>query len=1202
MHENSEKAVHGVNHCPQSRTDGAVSLVLNPHCAAYARMLDRQRPTNGEKVQVPAPPAYNGEQLAGYSGSKPPQFEPQMVAVASSSRSSATATEVIPSGPFTTLSQQTRFADINGASMFFFIALPNVERATGTHYIKPKNLNQEVPTRRKQKRKFRPIPDAVFRSRRGDVSLDLATTGYASETPKAVVVVSSKSGNISLNLISGGDIKPRFDLEVETHGGNIILFIPSTFSGAIQLHTKTGDLNFLPGLASGMHVVKSTDTEYLVLVGKQQPLGSQTPSDFCRLRTRTGNIIVGERGKDQPYFLINLFSEQYYTKLASERVHQEKDDVSKSYYKSNDTTEPDMFDMLEIQFKTNSSTQEGSDILLGTPKEIAEPPTIEVEEPPPYSLGGEASSSSRSRRASVLPPLPPEAFVSQKSLGSPSVVTSPESRPSPVVPGPSFSQIRLDTHFADITGTYYVDPKAPITQLSNKGKKSRRAKSTPDAIFRSRSGKIILDLATTGLVGDVAKATVIVGSKSGNITLNLLPADESRPRFDLEVKSRSGTIVVFIPKTFAGAIQLRTKSGNLEFLPAITQQVQAVKDTDQESLVLFGKQNGPSSQLPSDFCNIMSDSGRIIVGLRGEDTYVEEPGLWQRLGGFLKGDSRGKSLQLTSSPPMAHDRGRACSATDVSIPGGDPQRMMPASDVDPLPSPSKCLVFKLAALVLCFGENKSPDYSRHAMLAKYLTMKRLPWDRHNYITTCDHSYGDASEWWLHSDAKPPAYSLQVDSSFSSVIDEKLDEVSPLLRKLSLDIHAHPEVAFTEIFAHDVLTSFMAAHGFTVTKNYLGLATAFRAEFTHGKGGRVLGVNSEYDALKGIGHACGHNLIATSGCGVALAVKAALEAHNIPGKVVLLGTPAEEDGGGKVILLERGGYKEMDICVMCHPSPGPINSANLGTSIAVQAIKVEYAGRNAHAGAAPWEGTNALDAAFLAYSSISVLRQQMRPDHRVHGIIEGNNDWLPNVIPDYARMRWLVRAPTSSDLTAFVERVKNCFQAAALATGCEIKLTLDPPYLDLNQNQVLGMNIALRSCASFTTPTGQEFSDVVLRRFGIVTSAGAGSASTDFGNVSYALPALHPGFAIPTEPNGGNHTVGFAKAAATREAHEAAMLITKGLAHTGFRALRDDDFFRQFLAYTIREHRTRRIVELMHAVLMREISSTSAILLHARSVF
>ncbi|KAJ6515125.1 hypothetical protein C8R47DRAFT_504319 [Mycena vitilis] len=342
---------------------------------------------------------------------------------------------------------------------------------------------------------------------------------------------------------------------------------------------------------------------------------------------------------------------------------------------------------------------------------------------------------------------------------------------------------------------------------------------------------------------------------------------------------------------------------------------------------------------------------------------------------------------------------------------------------------------------------------------------------------------------------------------------------------------------------------MASRGFTVTKNYLGLTTAFRAEFTHGKGGRVLGVNSEYDALKGIGHACGHNLIAWSGCGVALAVKAALEAHNIPGKVVLLGTPAEEGGGGKVILLERGAYDELDLCVMCHPSPGPINSANIGTTIAVQDIKVEYAGRNAHAGAAPWEGTNALDAAFLAYSSISVLRQQMRPDHRVHGVIEGNQDWLPNVIPDYAKMHWLVRAPTEADLTAFVERVKNCFHAAALATSCEMKLELEHPYLDLNQNQALG----------------QEFSDVVMKRYGMTTRALPGFASTDFGNVSYALPALHPGFAIPTEPNGGNHTIGFTKAAATQEAHDATLLVTKGLAHTGFRALRDDGFFKQVKA-------------------------------------
>ncbi|KAJ7224215.1 hypothetical protein GGX14DRAFT_350602, partial [Mycena pura] len=421
----------------------------------------------------------------------------------------------------------------------------------------------------------------------------------------------------------------------------------------------------------------------------------------------------------------------------------------------------------------------------------------------------------------------------------------------------------------------------------------------------------------------------------------------------------------------------------------------------------------------------------------------------------------------------------------------------------------------------------------------------------------DHSYADPSNWWLSTDEKPPAYSPERDSGLLPIIDEKLDEIAPQLRKLSLNIHGTPSLMLTSLhsFAHDALTSFMSSHGFTVTKNYLGLSTAFRAEFTRGKGGRVLGINSEYDALKGIGHACGHNLIAVSGCGVAIAVKAALEACDIPGTVVLLGTPAEEGGGGKIILLKRGGYKGMDLCIMCHPSAGPANSANVGTTIAMQDIEVEYMGQNAHAGAAPWEGTNALDAAFLAYSSISVLRQQMRPDHRVHGIIEGNQDWLPNgryfsscpaVIPDYAKMRWMVRAPRSSDLTAFVERVKNCFQAAALATSCEIKLKLGSPYYDLNQNQVLG----------------KEFSEVVMRRYDITTYTMAGSASTDFGNVSYVLPALHPGYAIPTEPLQGNHTIGFTKAAASQEAHEATMLITKGLAHTGFRALRDDEFYKQ----------------------------------------
>ncbi|KAJ6515126.1 hypothetical protein C8R47DRAFT_961550 [Mycena vitilis] len=270
------------------------------------------------------------------------------------------------------------------------------------------------------------------------------------------------------------------------------------------------------------------------------------------------------------------------------------------------------------------------------------PSTVEVEEPPPYSL---EHGASRSRRLSVLPPLPVDAQDSSR----------PEPRETLARAGPSFSQIRLDTHFTDITGaslapyfrssethlhpgTYYVDPRNPISELTNKGKKKSRRKAVPDAVFRTRSAKINIELATTGLVRDVPKASVIVTSKSGPIQLNLLPADETRPRFDLEVQSNSGTVVVLIPKTYGGAIQLHTKSGSFQFLPAMSTQIHVVKSGDTESLVLFGQQSTPSSQLPSDFSHIRTRSGNIIVGLRGEDKYVEELGLWQRIGEYFKGD------------------------------------------------------------------------------------------------------------------------------------------------------------------------------------------------------------------------------------------------------------------------------------------------------------------------------------------------------------------------------------------------------------------------------------------------------------------------------------------------------------------------------------------------------------------------------------
>ncbi|KAF9482589.1 amidohydrolase [Pholiota conissans] len=421
----------------------------------------------------------------------------------------------------------------------------------------------------------------------------------------------------------------------------------------------------------------------------------------------------------------------------------------------------------------------------------------------------------------------------------------------------------------------------------------------------------------------------------------------------------------------------------------------------------------------------------------------------------------------------------------------------------------------------------------------------------NFSPFCDYSSGKQKDWWLLEQEPLPSYSLKADDTneltrndIGNLIDHTLDKYDAQLRVLSLRIHDHPETMFEENFAHDLLTNFMAKQGFKVTKHYLGLQTAWRAEYSQGSGGRVIGINSEMDALKGLGHACGHNLIAISGVGVAIALKAALQARReVSAKIVLLGTPAEESGGGKVILLERGGYEGMDACMMCHPTVGIAHSTSIGSTNAMQAISVQYFGHSAHAGNAPWEGTNALDAAFLAYSSISMLRQQMKPDHRLHGIVEGK-DWLPNVIPDYSKMRWIARAPTSEEVEVLVKRVVDCLRAAAIATGCEIDVKLDVAYFDLHQNSALA----------------QYYTDIVGNRYGLLTLQDGSSASTDFGNVSYAFPALHPAFAIPTVPNGGNHTPGFAKASRTREAHNATMTVVRGLSLTGYRVLTDDEFF------------------------------------------
>ncbi|KAH9962121.1 hypothetical protein BC827DRAFT_1199040 [Russula dissimulans] len=423
----------------------------------------------------------------------------------------------------------------------------------------------------------------------------------------------------------------------------------------------------------------------------------------------------------------------------------------------------------------------------------------------------------------------------------------------------------------------------------------------------------------------------------------------------------------------------------------------------------------------------------------------------------------------------------------------------------------------------------------------------------------DSGISDHARFWWAQNVPAEHHLCKVDKHDDSLdiyrpdiyetVSRTISSLDQELRVLSLDIHGHPELMFQEKYAHDALTAFMEKHGWEVKKHY-HLDTAWVATFSHGNGGRVLGINSEMDALPGVGHACGHNLIAIAGVAVAFAVKAALIAHGIPGKVVLLGTPAEEGGQGKVILLEKGAYRGMDACLMCHPAPGPERSASLSSSLALQRISVEYRGHTAHAALTPWQGKNALDAAVAAYTNVSLLRQQVKPSHRIHGVFEGK-DWAANIIPDNAKMLWYVRAPTVAEVKEADPRVRACFQASALATGCSVEVSgMKPPVHELRQNKALAETFA-RVFRSKTGPIDYEW--------------GISGASTDFGNVTYALPSIHPGFSIPTEPNGGNHTPAFTSAAATLEAHQACLDVCKALALTGLRVIEDDQFYEEVKA-------------------------------------
>lgn len=272
----------------------------------------------------------------------------------------------------------------------------------------------------------------------------------------------------------------------------------------------------------------------------------------------------------------------------------------------------------------------------------------------------------------------------------------------------------------------------------------------------------------------------------------------------------------------------------------------------------------------------------------------------------------------------------------------------------------------------------------------------------------------------------------------------------VLTSLTPQIWSNPELAYEEHEAHKNICEFFEALGdknYSIRRQAYNLQTAFEIEYKHGDGGgRVVAFNAEYDALPGIGHACGHNLIATSSIAAFIATCEAMKA--VSGSkgftARLIGTPAEESGGGKVRLIDNGAYKDVDACLMAHPMPmAPeypnllsVATATTGGYLANDKVTVTFTGKPAHAAAAPWEGINALDAVVAAYVNISLLRQQLLPSQKVHGVIVNGGD-RPNVIPMSATVNYYIRSATVKTLKPLTEKIIKCFESAAMATGCKV---------------------------------------------------------------------------------------------------------------------------------------------------------------------
>jgi amidohydrolase len=354
----------------------------------------------------------------------------------------------------------------------------------------------------------------------------------------------------------------------------------------------------------------------------------------------------------------------------------------------------------------------------------------------------------------------------------------------------------------------------------------------------------------------------------------------------------------------------------------------------------------------------------------------------------------------------------------------------------------------------------------------------------------------------------------------------VDSIKDELIALSLRIHEKPETSFQEFSAQQNLTAFLTKHGLAVENGTAGMATAFKAAFTGHKEKPLIAFLGEYDALPQLGHACGHNIIgsAAAGAGAALASLG----KDLPGAIWVLGTPAEEGGGGKIPMVEQGLFKDVAAVMMMHPTTG--ESLMGGTSTATYSFMIEYKGKPAHAAGSPHQGINALDAASIFLHAVALVRQHVPEEVRMHGLITRCGEAV-NIIPEFSEVRYLMRANSRQVLDTVVEKVRACIQAGAIATGCSVTISEKRGYDATLPNATI-TNVLRENYGAAGIPMKQ------LPR--------TGKGSTDLGNVSQVVPQAcgYPAIAPATV---AGHSREMCAASASPEGHKVLIASAKALA-------------------------------------------------------